>query len=347
MNTSDIGVSDTGAADNIARGAGPDGISADGISAATEAKFEALKEILWQARRAAVAFSGGVDSTFLLQTAADVLGENVSAVTVKAEAFAEKDAESAAAFCRERGIRWLRVDVKQLEIPGFRENPPDRCYLCKKALFTAIRAEAEREMCAAAPGRSDGRSGAADEENGGRDGSGGNDGRNDGGRNDGGRNDGPLVIMEGSNTDDAGDYRPGLRAIRELGIRSPLAEAGLGKAEIRALSKRMGLATWDQPSFACLASRFVYGEEITEEKLRRTERGERLLSELGFTQYRVRVHGAHGDLARIELLPEEFGKVMKEEVRREVAARFKELGFRYTALDLTGYRTGSMNEVLR
>ena len=151
-------------------------------------------------------------------------------------------------------------------------------------------------------------------------------------------------VAEGSNTDDTGDYRPGMRAIRELGVLSPLLEAGLSKSDIRALSKELDLPTWDKPSFACLASRFVYGERITDEKLSLVDRAEQLLLDLGFRQFRVRIHG---DLARIEILPEDFGRLMEENLRERIYASLKTYGFSYITLDLAGYRTGSMNEVLK
>jgi uncharacterized protein len=151
-------------------------------------------------------------------------------------------------------------------------------------------------------------------------------------------------VLDGSNADDTGDFRPGMRAKDELGVISPLKEVGLTKAEIRALSQKMGLPTWNKPSFACLASRFPYGERITEEKLNRVEKAEDLLKELGFIQYRVR---SHGDLARIEVSPEEIERFFEKSLREKVVAEFKKLGFVYVSLDLTGYRTGSMNEGLK
>ena len=151
------------------------------------------------------------------------------------------------------------------------------------------------------------------------------------------------AVVEGSNMDDLGDYRPGLQAIAELGIKSPLREAGLTKAEIRALSRQLGLPTWDKPSFACLASRFVYGESITEEKLAMVDKAEQLLLNLGFRQVRVRIHGT---LARIEVSPEELPRLVEPEIRETVSRRLRAFGFSYVTLDLQGYRTGSMNETL-
>lgn len=261
-------------------------------------KYAALLEELRSLGSAAVAFSGGVDSTFLLAAAREVLGERALAVTARLASVPARELEEAERFCRERGIEQLTVAVDALALPAFRDNATDRCYHCKRAIFEAfLKLARERGLSA---------------------------------------------VVEGSNVDDEGDYRPGLVALRELGIRSPLRRAGLTKAEIRALSRDMGLPSWDKPSFACLASRFAYGEHIGAEGLRRVELAEERLRALGFRQYRVRVHG---DLARLELLPEDMERLMR--VREEVAAYFRELGFAYAALDLSGYRSGSMNEVLK
>ncbi len=264
-------------------------------------KYSNLCAALRREKKLAVAFSAGVDSTLLLKAAVNTLGnENVLAVTALSASFPEREADEADVFTRGIGVSRVTVEVDQLSIPGFRENPANRCYLCKKVLFTQMM-EAAREK-------------------------------------------GFTVMAEGSNVDDLSDYRPGLKAIEELGVMSPLREAGLTKAEIRELSSELGLPTWNKPSFACLATRFVYGETISDEKLRRVELGERLLQDLGFKQFRVRIHGEEGRLARIEVLPGDLEKLLEK--RQEVTAEFRKAGFDYTAMDLEGYRTGSMNEVL-
>ncbi len=250
--------------------------------------------------RVAVAFSSGVDSTLLLKAAVDALGDQVLAVTARSRSFPERENLEAAAFCRENGVEQVVVEVDQLSIEGFRDNPPDRCYICKKHLFTAMmEAAAER---------------------------------------------GFHVVAEGSNMDDLADYRPGLKAIAELGVRSPLRDAGFTKAQIRAISRDLGLPTWKKQSFACLATRFVYGEHITNEKLDRVDKAEQLLMDLGFGQLRVRIHGEEGKLARIEVMPEEFDKLLH--LRDAITRKYREFGFDYVAMDLSGYRTGSMNEAI-
>lgn len=262
-------------------------------------KYTKLQEYLRSLGSVAVAFSGGVDSSFLLRVAHDVLGERAIAVTASSCSFPQRELKQAQDFCRQYGIRHVICQSEELDIDGFRQNPENRCYLCKHELFEKIWAIAGEEGLAA--------------------------------------------VAEGSNLDDNGDYRPGLLAVQELGVKSPLREAGLCKAEIRELSKLLGLPTWNKQSFACLSSRFVYGETISEEKLAMVDRAEQLLLDLGFHQVRVRIHGA---IARIEILPEEFEKLLAGDVRREVYRQFKAYGFTYVTLDLLGYRTGSMNETL-
>ena len=266
----------------------------------SEMKFEKLKALLKSYGSAAIAFSGGVDSTFLLHTAREVLKEQAVAVTVHMASFPKREMEEAAAFCQKENIRQIRFEINEMEIEGFCANPPDRCYHCKKEIFRNIREIARENKL--------------------------------------------QEVAEGSNMDDTGDYRPGMDAIAELGIRSPLKEAGFTKEEIRILSKKMGLPTWEKPSFACLASRIPYGDSITKEKLQRIEAAEDFLAEKGFRQLRVRVHG---DLARIELLPEDISRMMEPDLRMETERCFRQLGFSYTTMDLKGYRTGSMNEVLK
>lgn len=270
----------------------------DKISRVQEKKKK-LEQYFRKFGRVAVAFSSGVDSTFLLKVAHDVLGENAVALTARACTFPEQEWQEAAAFCEKEGIRQIILEFEPFEVAGFAENPPERCYLCKRALFEELKKRACEQ--------------------------------------------GFDVVAEGSNMDDTGDYRPGLRAIQELQIESPLQEVRLYKEEIRALSKELGLATWEKPSYACLASRFVYGERITKEKLVMVEQAERWLSVNGFRQARVRVHG---QMARIEVLPETFEHLIEKERREELVAAFRSFGFTYISMDLTGYRSGSMNETL-
>ncbi len=262
-------------------------------------KYQALLECLKSYGKVAVAFSGGVDSTLLLAAAKEALGDNAVALTARSCLNPERESKEAKEFCKKEGIRQFILDVGDSEIHSFQDNPPDRCYICKKALFTQFVELAQKNQIS--------------------------------------------CVAEGSNMDDMGDYRPGMKAVEELDIKSPLRSAKLTKAEIRQLSKKMGLPTWEKPSFACLASRFPYGERITVEKLHRVEQAEEFLRSLGFRQFRVRIHG---NLARIELLPEDISRMLDETMRSQVMTALQNYGFSYVSLDLKGYRTGSMNEVL-
>lgn len=262
-------------------------------------KKQRLEDYLRGLGSVVVAFSSGVDSTFLLKVAHQVLGDKAIAVTVRAAMVPDRELNEARDFCRILGVEQVIADVPVLELEAFEKNPPDRCYHCKKALFTKIQAIA--------------------------------------------RERGIAYVAEGSNIDDNGDYRPGLIAVAELGVKSPLREAGLTKADIRRLSQELGLPTWDKPSYACLASRFVYGETITEEKLSMVDKAEQRLLDLGFYQVRVRIHG---NIARIEIDPSEFGKIIQPQAAQELSAYLHKLGFLYVTLDLGGYQMGSMNKTL-
>ena len=255
-------------------------------------KYKNLVNYLKNLENAGVAFSSGVDSTYLLKVAHDVLGDSVTAFTAKSALFPKRELEEAEAFCKKEGIRHVIVDM---DIDLIRDNPTNRCYICKRNMFEQFLKTSKISNI--------------------------------------------QILLEGSNVDDEKDYRPGMMAIEELGIKSPLKLAGLSKNEVRILSKEAGLKTFDKPSFACLASRVAYGEKISEEKLNRIQNAEQFLFDLGFTQFRVRLHG---ELARIEVLPVDFGNLVSH--REDIISKLKGLGFKYISMDLEGYRTGSMNE---
>lgn len=264
---------------------------------AAASKLEVLKSEIRLMERIIVAFSGGVDSSFLLKVAHDVLGKNVLAVTACSSTYPEREFHEAVAFAAYYGIPHRTIVSEELEVDGFSDNPVNRCYLCKHELYGKLKRIASVENY--------------------------------------------RYIAEGSNSDDLYDYRPGLQAVSELGVISPLRDAALTKDEIRQLSREMGLTTWDKPSFACLASRFPYGEKITVRKLQMVDKAEQYLFDLGFRQVRVRLHGS---VARIEVEEADLGKLLDAQTRNAVYARLKELGFTHVSVDLKGYRTGSMNE---
>ena len=264
------------------------------MATSREEKEKKLAALLEKCMPLAVAFSGGVDSTYLLHEAVKAGKEKVTALIMKTPSVPERELDEAVTFCKSRGISFFVLPADPFSAAGFRENGRDRCYICKHFLFSALLEKAKEE--------------------------------------------GIPFVADGTNADDTKEFRPGLRALKELDIRSPLAEAGLTKKEIRELSEKEGLPTWNKPSFSCLATRFPYGEELTVEKLRRTEAAENLLAELGFTQRRVRVHG---NLARIEVLPAEISLLLER--RDMISSRLEELGFLYTTVDLKGFRSGSMD----
>lgn len=264
------------------------------MATSREEKEKKLAVLLEKCMPLAIAFSGGVDSTYLLHEAVKAGKEKVTALIMKTPSVPERELDEAVAFCKSRGISFFVLPADPFSAAGFRENGRDRCYICKHFLFSALLEKAKEE--------------------------------------------GIPFVADGTNADDRKEFRPGLRALKELDIRSPLAEAGLTKKEIRELSEKEGLPTWNKPSFSCLATRFPYGEELTVEKLRRTEAAENLLAELGFTQRRVRVHG---NLARIEVLPAEIPLLLER--RDMISSRLEELGFLYTTVDLKGFRSGSMD----
>ncbi|MCG2814614.1 MAG: ATP-dependent sacrificial sulfur transferase LarE [Candidatus Aminicenantes bacterium] len=269
------------------------------LDTALGCKYGRLIELIRSSERTAIAFSGGVDSTFLLKAWKDSSDIPPLAVFVRSEIIPEREAREAEELASAFAVTLEVLTLNSLNDEEFVQNRPDRCYVCKNKIFSAIQTAA--------------------------------------------RSKGYDRVVDASNADDDLDYRPGMKALRELGVSSPLKEAGLIKSDIRTLSRLMGLPTWDKPSMACLASRFPYGDPLTEEALRRVERAEEILHDRGFSQYRVR---CHRDVARIEVPPGEMSRLLEPDVRDNVLQQFRDLGFAYVTIDLQGYRTGSLNETL-
>jgi uncharacterized protein len=269
------------------------------LKPALQEKYDRLQQIIRHANRAVVAFSGGVDSTFLLKVSSDLLGAGVLAITARSETFPAHELKEAETLARQIGAKQIIIESHEMDVPGFAENTPHRCFLCKTELFSKVNKIA--------------------------------------------RQHGIQHVFDGSNLDDTADFRPGRQAARQLGVQSPLVEAKLTKSDIRTLSKMLHLATWDKPSFACLSSRFPYHTQITKPALQSVENAENYLRQLGMRVYRVRHHDT---IARIELGEREMRLLWKKDLRKPIVRYFKSLGYKYVALDMEGYRTGSMNETL-
>lgn len=265
----------------------------------TLSKFENLKNILKDMETVLVGFSGGVDSSLLLKTAQEVLGDRVLAVIAQSDTYPEKEQEEAVKLAEKWNVRLKIIQTNELDNPEFVQNPPTRCYFCKNELFSKLKEIATTQ--------------------------------------------GIHFVCDGSNYEDLADFRPGAKAAEELGVRSPLKEAGLVKDEIREISRWMGLPTWNKPSLACLSSRFPYNTEIDRDSLKQISLAEDYLRNKGFTQVRVR---HHGQIARIEVEPDEITILLDPDLRRDVVENLKSFGYAYVTIDLVGYRTGSMNEPL-
>jgi pyridinium-3,5-biscarboxylic acid mononucleotide sulfurtransferase len=265
-----------------------------------DAKFERLKQIICEQDALLVAFSAGVDSTFLLKAAHLSLGEGAVALTASSPTAPPGELDAAKEFAASLGCRHIVLQSHELDNPAFGQNPVNRCFFCKDELYRICRNEADKL--------------------------------------------GIQTIVDGTNVDDLHDHRPGLKAANDWGVRHPLVEAEMTKADIRRYSRALDLPTWDKPSSPCLSSRFPYGTEINLEKLRQVGACETVMKRLHFREFRVRYHG---DLARIEIAQNEMERLFDKSTRDTIVEKFKEAGFRYVSVDLQGFRSGSLNEVLR